>query len=146
MAVDKKFIGREYGPLTYEIGKEKIKEYAAAIRNEDPHYMDDEFAKNSKYGGIIAPPTFAVIYSGMLAAPFFMDSELNLDFAMLVHGEQEFEFYEVVRPHDVITTTGKIANIENKEKVDVVSLETYSKNQDGKDVCKAIFTFVIRKR
>ena len=146
MPVDKKFIGREYGPLTYEIGKEKIKEYAAGIKNFDPHYLNDEFAKKSKYKGIIAPPTFAVIYSGMVIAPFFMDPELNLDFAMLVHGEQEFEFYEVARPNDVITSTGKIVSIENKEKVDVVALDVLSKNQTGKDVCKATFTFVIRKR
>jgi acyl dehydratase len=145
MAVDAKYIGREYGPLTYEIGKEKIKEYAKAIKNEDPHYMDEDFAKNTKYGGIIAPPTFAVVYAGMLAEPFFFDRELDLNLFMLVHGEQEFEFFEVVRSGDVITSKGKIINIDNKEKLDVVTLEGTSVNQDGKLVCKAVFTFVIRK-
>jgi len=145
MDLDKRFIGKKYGPLTYEIGKEKIKEYARAIKNEDPHYIDDEFAKNSKYGGIIAPPTFAVVYAGMLAEPFFKDKELNLNYAMLVHGEQEFEFFDVVRPRDVITSEGEIVGIENKEKLDIVTLEGISRNQDGKDVCKATFTFVIRK-
>ena len=146
MGVDRKFIGKRYGPMTYEVCKEKIKEYARAIKNEDPHYVDDEFAARSKYGGIIAPPTFAVIYSGQLAMPFFMDPELKLDFAMLVHGEQEFQFHEIVRPGDVITTEGNISNIENKEKVDVVTLDAYSRNQEGRLVCKAIYTFVIRKR
>lgn len=145
MGVDAKFTGREYGPLTYEIGREKIREYAKAIKNEDPHYMDEDFAKNTKYGGIIAPPTFAVVYAGMLAEPFFFDKELDLNLFMLVHGEQEFEFFEVVRPGDVITSGGKIINIENKEKLDVVTLEGNSVNQDGKLVCKTVFTFVIRK-
>jgi len=145
MAVDKKFIGKKYGPLTYEVGKEKIKEYANAIKNPDPHYIDDDFAKNTKYGGIIAPPTFAVVFAGMLADPFFKDPELNLNYAMLVHGEQEFEFFEVVRPGDVITSSGKILNIEDKEKLDIVTLEGISKNQEGTDVCRATFTFVIRK-
>ena len=145
MSVDAKFIGKEYGPLTYEIGKEKIREYAKAIKNEDPHYMDEDFAKGTKYGGIIAPPTFAVVYAGMLAEPFFFDKELDLNLFMLVHGEQEFEFFEVVKPGDVITSKGTIVNIENKEKLDVVTLEGLSKNQDGRPVCKATFTFVIRK-
>jgi acyl dehydratase len=145
MALEAKFIGREYGPLTYEIGKEKIKEYAKAIKNEDPHYMDEDFAKGTKYGGIIAPPTFAVVYAGMLAEPFFFDKELDLNLFMLVHGEQEFEFFEVVRPGDVITSKGTITNIENKEKLDVVTLEGNSVNQNGELVSRAIFTFVIRK-
>lgn len=145
MALEAKFIGREYGPLTYEIGKEKIKEYAKAIKNEDPHYMDEDFAKSTRYGGIIAPPTFAVVYAGMLAEPFFFDKELDLNLFMLVHGEQEFEFLEVVRPGDVITSKGKITSIENKEKLDVVTLEGNSVNQNGELVTRAIFTFVIRK-
>jgi len=145
MGVDAKFTGRVYGPLTYEIGKEKIREYAKAIKNEDPHYMDEDFAKNTKYGGIIAPPTFAVVYAGILAEPFFLDKELDLNLFMLVHGEQEFEFYDVVRAGDVITSKGEITHIENKEKLDVVTLVGKSVNQDGTMVCKAVFTFVIRK-
>jgi len=146
MALDKKFIGRTYGPLTYEIGLEKAKEYARAIKNEDPHYLDQEFALTTKYGGVIVPPTFAVVCAGQLAAPFFLDPELKLDLMMLVHGEQAFEFYEVMRPGDVITTSGSIANIENKEKLDTVSLEGICTNQHGTVVCKATFTFAIRKR
>lgn len=146
MAVDKKFIGKKYGPLVYEVGWEKAKEYACAIKNEDHHYMDKDFAKGTKYGGVIIPPTFAVVYSGQISAPFFLDPELKLDFAMLVHGEQAFEFFEVVRPGDMLTTTGVISNIENKEKLDTVSLEGTTTNQNGKVVCKATYTFAIRKR
>ena len=145
MSVDARFIGKTYGPLVYEVGKEKLKEYARAIKNEDPHYLDDEFAKGSKYGGLIAPPTFAVVYAGMLAEPFFLDPELNLNMAMIVHGEQEFEFLQVVRPGDTITSEGVIADIRNKEKLDAVTLEGTSRNQKGEVVCKSRFTFVIRK-
>jgi len=87
-----------------------------------------------------------VVYSGHLCMPFFMDPELKLDLAMLVHGEQAFEFFDVIRPGDVITTAGVISNIENKEKLDTVSLEGTSTNQHGKVVCKATYTFAIRKR
>ena len=50
MSIDTKFIGKTYPTHTYEVGKEKIKEYAKAIKNPDPHYLDDDFAKKSKYG------------------------------------------------------------------------------------------------
>jgi acyl dehydratase len=145
MAIDTKFIGKTYPSYTYEVGKEKIKEYAKAIKNLDPHYIDDDFAKKSKYGTIIAPPTFAVVYGAYLVEPVFNDKELNLNMAMLVHGEQELEFFEVVKAGDSITTAAKISDIKNKEKLDVIAIEVNSKNQHGKDVSRGVYTFVIRK-
>ena len=145
MSIDTKFIGKTYPSSTYEVGKEKIKEYAKAIKNPDPHYVDDDFAKKSKYGTIIAPPTFAVVFGAYLIEPVFMDKELNLNMAMLVHGEQELEFLDVVKAGDSITTSAKIVDIKNKEKLDVISVEIKSKNQHGKDVCRGIYTFVVRK-
>jgi len=65
--------------------------------------------------------------------------------AMLVHGEQSFEFYEVVKAGDTITTSSRISHIENKEKLDVITVDLLSKNQHGRDVCKGIYTFVVRK-
>ena len=145
MSLDTKFIGKTYPSYTYEVGKEKIKEYAKAIKNLDPHYLDDDFAKKSKYGTIIAPPTFAVVYGAYLIEPVFTDKELNLNMPMVVHGEQELEFFEVVKAGDSITTTAKISDIKNKEKLDVLSVEVNSKNQHGRDVSRGTYTFVERK-
>ena len=102
MSIDTKFIGKTYPTYTYEVGKEKIKEYAKAIKNLDPYYLDDDFAKKSKYGAIIAPPTFAVVFGAYLIEPVFTDKDLNLNMAMLVHGEQELEFLEVVKAGDIV--------------------------------------------
>jgi acyl dehydratase len=145
MAIDTKFIGKEYPAYTYDVSKGKIKEYAKAIKNLDPHYVDEAFAKKSKYCAIIAPPTFAVVFGGILVDPMFTDKELNLNMAMLVHGEQELEFFEVVKAGDSITTTAKIIDIKNKEKLDTISLEVASKNQHGRNVCRGLYTFVVRK-
>jgi acyl dehydratase len=145
MSLSKKFIGKKYPSQVYEAGKEKIKEYAMAIKNPDPHYLDDEFAARSKYGTIIAPPTFAAVFAARSIGPIFFDPELKLDLTRIVHGEQEFEFLDVVRAGDVLTTGAEILGIENKEKFDLMSVELKTKNQDGKDVCRAVYTLVVRK-
>jgi len=145
MSIDTKFIGKTYPAKTYEVGKEKIKEYAKAIKNFDPHYLDDDFAKKTKYCGIIAPPTFAVVFGAQLIEPVFTDKDLNLNMAMIVHGEQELEFIEVVKAGDTITTTAKIVDIKNKEKLDVISVRLDSKNQHGRNVSRGTYTFVERK-
>ena len=145
MTIDTKYTGKKYPVNIYEVGKEKIKEYAKAIKNPDPHYVDDDFAKKSKYGSIIAPPTYAVLFGYHIIEEIFTDKELNLNMAMLVHGEQEYDFYEVIKAGDIITTDSEITNIENKEKLDLISIELKSRNQENVDVCRGIYTFVIRK-
>lgn len=144
LAIDTKFIGKKYPPFVYEIGKEKIKEYARAIGDFNPLYLDDEKAKASKYGGIIAPPTFAVVYAGAPIGQMLMDGDLALNLMMLVHGEQEFEFGEVVRPGDVITTELEIAEIYEKKDKSFITAATESRNQKGQIVVKGRWTFIVR--
>lgn len=144
MPVDKKFIGKKYAPAKYVVGWEKVKEYATAIGDKNPLYFDEEFAKNSKYGGLIAPPTFAVVYAGEPLKWLLLDKEMALNLMMLVHGEQDFEFGEVVRPGDVITTDCEVADIYEKKGKDFVIARTESRNQKGEVVVRASWTFVIR--
>lgn len=144
LVIDQKFVGKEYPDTVYEIGREKMKEYATAIGDNNPMYFDREVGKESPYGDNIAPPNFAAVYNLMGCAQMFFDAELALNFAMLVHGEQDFEFIKPVQPCDVITTTGKIVDISQKGSNDVITFEARSKNQDGELVTIGRATFVIR--
>jgi len=144
LVIDQKFVGKEYPVTVYEIGREKMKEYAAAVGDMSPFYHDREAGAKSRYGDNIAPPNFAAVYNLMGCAQMFFDPELSLNFAMLVHGEQDFEFVKPVKPGDVITTTGKIVGIAAKGNNDVITFEARSKNQDGDLVTVGLATFVIR--
>lgn len=144
MPVDPKYISKEYTPMTYEIGREKMREYARATGNDDPLYLDNEVGKNSKYGDCIAPPMFAVVYCLQVLSKALFDPELKLNLIMLVHGEQEFEWYQVAKPGDVMTSKGRISNIYSKKNLDFVEVESKTTNQKGEEVCKGVATFVIR--
>jgi len=142
--IDHKFIGKEYPPDEYEIGREKMKEYANAIGDSSPYIHDKEFGRESEYGDNIAPPNFAAVYNLLGCAKLFFDPDVKINFMMLVHGEQEFEWLKPVKPGDVITTTGKILDIAEKGSNDVVKYEATSRNQDGDVVTIGRATFVIR--
>ena len=142
--IDEKFVGKEYPATEYEIGREKMKEYAAAVGDMNSLYYDREVGGKSEYGDNIAPPNFAAVYNLMGCAQMFFDPDLGLNMAMLVHGEQEFEFVKPVKPGDVITTSGKIAEIKSKGNNDIIVFEGRSVNQDGELVTVGQATFVIR--
>ena len=159
MAIDRKFIGREYGPFTYEAGAEKMREFAYAIgggipstgfsatrppEGLSPLLFDAEAGKASPYGSIIGFPTFAVTFAIRPFADACIDPELQVNLLRLVHGEQQFEFHEVVKPGDVLSTRGKITDIVAKRSLDFLEVTTETHNQHGKLVVRAKWTAIIR--
>lgn len=132
MAIDQKYIGKKYPPITYEVGREKLKEFVTAIKADENKFID------------VVPPTFPVVYgSGLLWAVLF-DPQLKLNLSKLVHGEQEFIYHKAVRVGDVITTEAHIEKIFQKGPHDFVVLVSHSRNQLGEKVCDCIWTFIIR--
>lgn len=159
MSIDKRFIGRTYGPFTYEVGVEKLREFAYAVGGTIPSMSfsavgppaglhpwlhDQRAAAASAYGSIIAMPNFAVVYAMAPFSKAVIDPDLGIDLLRLVHGEQEFEFLEVVRPGDVLSTTGTITNLFEKAAKDFLTVTTESTNQHGQAVTRATWTAVIR--
>ena len=159
MAIDPRFKGKQYGPYLYEVGLEKIREFAVAIsplplsyntalhlgiEAVRPVYHDVAAGKASRHGSVVAPPTFCVNFALRPFLEAILDPELGIDISMLLHGEQEFEFHEVVRPGDVVTSLGTIAEIYEKADKDFLVVKTESKDQRGKVLVTATWTAVIR--
>lgn len=142
--IDHKWIGKSYGPLRYEVGREKMKEYSSAAKDARPIFHDEEFAKDTAYGDVIAMPNFAAVYALRGAGLMLIDQEIKLNLAMLVHGAQEFEWFDVVKPNDVVTETGKVADIYEKGNLDFIVYEGEAVNQEGKLVCRSRATMIIR--
>ncbi len=158
MPIDPKFVGRKYGPFRYHIGLEKMREFAYAVgggvpaagfasipEGLDPLLYDEVAGKTGPYGSVIAFPTFAVTFAIAPFAAAVSDPELGIDLLMLVHGEQEFEFFGVMKPGEVMTTTGTITQIFEKSQKDFLIVVTESKNQQGQLLVRGTWTAVIRR-
>lgn len=119
------WIGYETPPWTIEVTKLDIKRFAVATDDLNPLYFDEERAKLSPYGGIIAPPLF---YMAPLTNPV-PESELRPDglpyegkfpipptpLPRLMDGGTEIEFFTPIRAGDTITGRCKITDIYQKE-------------------------------
>src|ERR1700754_5131326 len=101
MALNRDFIGRTFPPAEpYEVGRAKIQEFADAIGDPNPIYRDPEAAKAEGHPDVIAPPPFPIAAS--LGGPARAAPGLGLDYAMVVHAQQRFEYTRPVRAGDVI--------------------------------------------
>lgn len=84
------FIGKESEPVRQTVHAEDIIRFADAIGDKSPIYRDAEYAKNTKYGAIIAPPTYAVTMKcnrveGIWVAPVGR-----------IHASQEFNYFKPI--------------------------------------------------
>jgi len=137
-------IGKSYEPKTYAVGREKIREYAHAVGETDPVYLDPEAARSAGYRDVVAPPMFAVVYAGSTMAPAIFDPEVGIDFPRMVHGGQEFRWGRPVVAGDEITTTATVKDISERGGMGFYVFETVSENQDGDTVCTATWTNIVR--
>src|SRR5437763_11129406 len=90
MAATASVIGKHYAPVTYAVGREKVREYASAVGETNPLHHDLDAARAAGHRDLVAPPMFAVVYAGKAVIPSLFDPEVGMNFAMMVHGAQEF--------------------------------------------------------
>jgi acyl dehydratase len=144
MPVNTKAIGKKYEPALYAVGREKIKEYASAVGETNPVHLDVEAARAAGYADVVAPPMFAVVYSAPSVGPPIFDPELELNFAMMVHGGQEFSWGPPVVAGDEITTTTSVKDISELDGRGYYVFESISTNQRGEQVCRGTWTNIVR--
>ena len=106
--------GKEYAPYVVHVERGKIKEFARAIGDLSPFYLDDEVGRASPWGDIIAPPTFAITFRDERADTGALLKDLGTDISRILHGEQEFEHYKPIRPGDTLLCRGRISDVYEK--------------------------------
>jgi acyl dehydratase len=136
--------GKTYPPFEYEVGREKIREYANAVGETNPIHHDPAAAREVGFRNVVAPPMFCVVYSAGAMAPAALDPDLGINLIMMVHGSQEFEWGEPVVAGDTITTDVKVRDVYDRNGMKFYVFESESRNQSGDTTVKGIWTNIVR--
>jgi acyl dehydratase len=145
MALDQRFVGRSYGPgPVYEVGREKIREFADAIGDPNTAYRDPEAARELGHPDVIAPPTFPIIVSMRASAELVADPELGLDYSRVVHGEQRFAYTRPVRAGDRLVSVLTVDSVRSAAGNDILTTRAELTTEGGEHVVTAYSTIVAR--
>jgi acyl dehydratase len=143
--LDQSFVGRTYPPTPpYEVGREKIREFADAIGDANPAYRDPEAARALGHPDVIAPPTFGIVLSMTAGRQVIADPELGLDYSRVVHGEQRFVSTRPVRAGDRLTAVVTVENIRSAAGNDMITTRADVSTVEGEPVFAAYSTLVAR--
>ncbi|MGW5053327.1 FAS1-like dehydratase domain-containing protein [Actinokineospora sp. NPDC004072] len=145
MALDPAFVGREYPRCAvYEVSREKIREFAAAIGETDPVHTDREAAKAAGHPDVVAPPTFTTIVNLTAINTIVSDPALGLDYARMVHGDQSFTYHRPVIAGDELVVSTTIESISRRAGNDFITLRADIADAAGKPVVTARAQLVVR--
>ena len=145
MPLDQSFVGRSYPPTRpYEVGREKIREFAEAIGDTNPAYTDPEAAKALGHPDVIAPPTFPFVITFAAGSQVVHDPELGLDYDRVVHGDQRFVYSRPVRAGDRLTVTVHIDSIKSLAGNDILGVRGEVHDESGEHVVTTHMTLVSR--
>ena len=137
-------VGRTFPPVTYAVGREKIREDANAFGEQGVVHHDRDAAKEAGFRDVVAPPMFAVVYSAPALMPALFDPEIGIDFARMVHGGQDFRWGPLVVAGDEVTTECECTDVSERAGLSYFVFETRSDNQRGERVCTGTWTNIVR--
>jgi acyl dehydratase len=145
MPLNKDFEGREF-PATepYEVTAESIREFADAIGDPNPVYRDEEAAKQAGYASIVTPPTYLTKLNFVYGPQVLADPDLGLNYAMVVHGEQEYELLRPIAAGEKIVAKPKIGRIYARGRNEFMITEAAIETLGGEKVAVARSTIVSR--
>jgi acyl dehydratase len=145
MGVNPDIAGRAYPPApVYEVGREKIAEFADAIGSDDPVHRDPEAARALGYADVIAPPTFATIGAQRAEAAVVQDPGSGIDYSRVVHGEERFTHHRPIVAGDRLVATLHVDAVRQAGGHGMVTTRVEIAAETGERVSTAISTIVVR--
>ncbi|HCJ53128.1 MULTISPECIES: MaoC family dehydratase N-terminal domain-containing protein [Glutamicibacter] len=97
MGINPDLVGRIYpAGQSYQVGREKIREFATAVKATSPAHFDVEAARKLGFNDVVAPPTFAIIIAQRADAQLIADPASDIDFSRVVHADQRFTHHRPI--------------------------------------------------
>ena len=145
MAVNENIVGKAYPPVApYLVGREKIREFAAAVMSREALHRDVDAANKAGYSDVVAPPTFPVVLQEKALQILLSDKEAGIDYSRIVHGDQRFDYTRPIVAGDELTTTLEVTKVQSLGGHTMVTSESRVWDAAGEHVVTATSTLVVR--
>jgi len=144
MPLNQSLKGKTYEEIAFTVDRDRVTEFARAIGEEDPRFLDPQAARAEGFPEQVAPPTFPTVMGILASAQVVLDPELGVDYSRVVHGEQEYEWRRPIVVGDALRAAPRIADIYAKGPNEFLVIEAEITDADGEVVCVARSTLLSR--
>jgi meromycolic acid (3R)-3-hydroxyacyl-[acyl-carrier protein] dehydratase HadA len=145
VALSDKIVGMHFRyPDHYEVGREKVREYAEAVKNDDPAFFEDEAAAELGYGGLLAPLTFISVFGYQAQAAFFASANVEVQDMKIVQVDQVLKFLKPIKVGDCLYCDVYVDSIRQSFGTQMIVTKNLVTNADGELVQETYTTLVGR--
>jgi acyl dehydratase len=129
-------------PDTYVVSREKIREFAKAIKADDPASLDEKAAAELGYDGLVAPLTFATIFAKLVQSDFMRKVDTGYETMHIVQVDQKFIFHTPILAGEVLHARMEIQSVNERFGADIVVTRNLCTNDAGELVLEAYTTMM----
>jgi acyl dehydratase len=133
-------VGMHYRyPDHYEVEREKIREYALAVQNDDAAYCDEQAAAELGYGGLLAPLTFICVFGYRAQTAFFQHASIAINDAQIVQVDQVLKFEKPIVAGDKLYCDVYVDSVREAHSAQIIVTKNVVTNEAG-DVVQETYT------
>jgi len=145
VALSPKIVGMHYRyPDFYEVGREKIREYAVAVKNDDAAYHDESAAADLGHDSLPAPLTFISVFGYQAQTAFFAQANIGITDAQIVQVDQELRILQPIRAGDRLYCDVSVHSLRQAHGTDIIVTKNVITNEQGEAVQESYTTLAGR--
>jgi len=143
MPINKDIVGMVWNyPDTFVVGREQVRQYATAIKADDPATHDEEAAAELGHDAVVAPLTFISVFALLIQRHFFQNVDVGLEAMQIVQVDQKFVFHRPIKAGDKLVGTMHVESVVERFGADIVVTRNVCNNADGEMVIEAYTTLM----
>jgi acyl dehydratase len=133
-------VGMHYRyPDHYEVEREKIREYAVAVKNDDPAFFEEKAAAELGYDGLVAPLTFISVFGYQAQSAFFEYANIATNDAQIVQVDQVLKFMKPVQVGDKLYCDVYVDSVRRAHGTDIIVTKNIVTDEAG-DIVQETYT------
>lgn len=145
MSLADKLIGAHYRyPDYYEVEREKIREYAKAVKVDDPASFDEKAAAKLGHPEVLAPLTFISVFGHKAISAFFEHVGITTDDAQIVQVDQKFEYHQPIKAGDRLYCDLAVESVRRAHGTDIIMTRQTVTDEAGEIVQETYTTLAGR--
>lgn len=145
MSINIDLVGRIYpAGEPYQVGREKIREFATATKATSPAHYDVAAARALGYSDVVAPPTFAIIIAQRADAQLIADPDSGIDFSRVVHADQRFTHHRPIVAGDELVTELHVDQVRTMGAGAMITSRAEISTVDGVKVATTVSSLLVR--
>ena len=129
-------------PDSFVVGREQIRQYAGAVKADDPASFDEDAAAELGYDSLVAPLTFSAIFAVIIQRHFFQHNDVGMETMQIVQVDQKFFFHKPIRAGDRLFGTMHVHSVDERFGADIVVTRNVLENEYGEVVMESYTTMM----